>query len=82
MLHYVYRGQDLNNMIYAANKYDLPGLKDLLFFKMKTQKKFITYLLILGLKYQAGKLKKPVASLSISLPLCINLIVVQIPINL
>ena len=38
MLHYVYtgelkEGQDLNNMIYAADKYDLPGLKELLFLQ-------------------------------------------------
>ena len=42
MLNYVYTGElqvgldiDLNNMINAAEKYDLPGLKDLLFLKMK-----------------------------------------------
>ena len=66
MLHYVYtgelkEGQDLNNMIYAADKYDLPGLKDLLFLKMKAedvQEEFIPDLLILADKHQAGQLKK------------------------
>ena len=66
MLHYVYtgelkEGQDLNNMIYAADKYDLPGLKDLLFLKMKAedvQEEFIPDLLILADKHQAGHLKK------------------------
>ena len=66
MLHYVYTGElkedlDLNNMMYAADKYDLPGLKDLLFLKMKSediQEKFIPDLLILADKHQAGQLKK------------------------
>ena len=66
MLHYVYTGElkeglDLNNMMYAADKYDLPGLKDLLFLKMKSediQDKFIPDLLILAEKHQAGQLKK------------------------
>ena len=66
VLHYVYtgqlkEGQDLNNMIYAADKYDLPGLKDLLFLKMKAedvQEEFIPDLLILADKHQAGQLKK------------------------
>ena len=66
MLHYVYTGElkedlDLNNMMYAADKYDLPGLKDLLFLKMKSediQEKFIPDLLILAEKHQAGQLKK------------------------
>ena len=66
ILHYVYtvelkEGQDLNNMIYAADKYDLPGLKDLLFLKMKAedvQEEFIPDLLILADKHQAGQLKK------------------------
>ena len=66
MLHYVYTGElkeglDLFNMMYAADKYDLPGLKDLLFLKMKSediQDKFIPDLLILAEKHQAGQLKK------------------------
>ena len=66
MLHYLYTGElkeglDLNNMMYAADKYDLPGLKDLLFLKMKSediQDKFIPDLLILADKHQAGQLKK------------------------
>ena len=66
MLHYVYTGElkeglDLFNMMYAADKYDLPGLKDLLFLKMKSediQEKFIPDLLILAEKHQAGQLKK------------------------
>ena len=66
MLHYVYTGElkeglDLNNMIYAADKYDLPGLKELLFLKMKpedVQDKFIPDLLILADKHQAGQLKE------------------------
>ena len=66
MLHYLYTGElkeglDLNNMMYAADKYDLPGLKALLFLKMKSediQEKFIPDLLILAEKYQAGQLKK------------------------
>ena len=66
MLHYVYtgelkEGQDLNAMIYAADKYDLPGLKELLFLKMKpedVQEEFIPDLLILADKHQAGQLKK------------------------
>ena len=65
MLHYVYTGElkeglDLNSMIYAADKYDLPGLKELLFLKMKpedVQDKFIPDLLILADKHQAGQLK-------------------------
>ena len=66
MLHYVYtgelkEGQDLNNMIYAAEKYDLPGLRALLFLKMKSedvQEELIPDLLIIADKYQAGPLKK------------------------
>merc|ERR550519_2626976 len=66
MLHYVYTGElkeglDLNNMIYAADKYDLPGLRELLFLKMKpddVQDEFIPDLLILADKHQAGQLKK------------------------
>ena len=66
MLHYVYtgelkEGQDLNNMIYAADKYDLPGLKDLLFLKMKAedvQEEFIPDLLILADKYPSIQIKK------------------------
>ena len=66
MLHYVYTGElkeglDLNSMIYAADKYDLPGLKELLFLKMKpedVQDKFIPDLLILADKHQAGQLKE------------------------
>ena len=66
VLHYVYTGElkeglDLNNMIYAADKYDLPGLRDLLFLKMKSediQEEFIPDLLIIADKYQAGPLKK------------------------
>ena len=66
MLHYVYTGElkeglDLNNMIYAADKYDLPGLRDLLFLKMKSediQEEFIPDLLILADKYQASQIKK------------------------
>ena len=66
MLHYVYTGElkeglDLNSMIYAADKYNLPGLKELLFLKMKpedVQDKFIPDLLILADKHQAGQLKE------------------------
>ena len=66
VLHYVYTGElkeglDLNNMIYAADKYNLPGLRDLLFLKMKSediQEEFIPDLLIIADKYQAGPLKK------------------------
>ena len=66
VLHYVYTGElkeglDLNNMIYAADKYDLRGLKELLFLKMKSediQEEFIPDLLIIADKYQAGPLKK------------------------
>ena len=68
MLHYVYTGEmeegldiDLNKMIYAAEKYDLPGLMDLLFFKMKSddiQEEFIPDLLIIADKYQACRVKK------------------------
>ena len=48
-------------MIYAAEKYDLDGLKELLFLKMKSediQEEFIPDLLIIADKYQAGPLKK------------------------
>ena len=66
MLHYVYTGElkeglDLNNMIYAADKYDFPGLKELLFLKMKledVQEEFVPDLLIIADKHQAGQLKK------------------------
>ena len=66
VLTYVYtgeleEGQDLNNMIYAAEKYDLPGLKELLFLKIKSEdikEDFIPDLLIIADKYQAGQLKK------------------------
>ena len=66
VLHYVYtgeleEGQDLINMIYAAEKYDLPGLKELLFLKIKSEdikEEFIPDLLIIADKYQAGQLKK------------------------
>ena len=66
VLTYVYtgeveEGQDLNNMIYAAEKYDLPGLKELLFLKIKSEditEEFIPDLLIIADKYQAGQLKK------------------------
>ena len=65
VLTYVYtgeleEGQDLNNMIYAAEKYDLPGLKELLFLKIKSEditEEFIPDLLIIADKYQAGQLK-------------------------
>merc|ERR1711874_168080 len=66
MLHYVYTGklkerQDLNNMIYVADKYDLPGLKELLFLNMKLEDvhdEFVPDLLIIADKHQAGQLKK------------------------
>ena len=66
VLTYVYtgeleEGQDLINMIYAAEKYDLPGLKELLFLKIKSEdikEEFIPDLLIIADKYQAGQLKK------------------------
>ena len=68
MLHYIYTnaledGQDIdvNKMIYAAEKYDVGGLKDLLILKMKSediQDEFIPDLLILADKYQAGQLKE------------------------
>ena len=66
VLTYVYtgeleEGQDLNNMIYAADKYDLPGLKELLFLKIKSEditEEFIPDLLIIADKYEAGQLKK------------------------
>ena len=66
MLHYVYTGElkeglDLNSMIYAADKYDLPGLKELLFLKMKpedVQEEFIPDLLIIADKHQAGQVKE------------------------
>ena len=67
-LHYIYTGElecgkdiFLSKMIYAADKYDLPGLKGLLFLKMKSediQEEFIPDLLIIADKYQAGPLKK------------------------
>ena len=68
MLHYVYTGQledgkdlDVNKMIYAAEKYDLAGLKDLLILKMKSediQEEFIPDLLILADKYPSRQIKK------------------------
>ena len=54
-------GLDLNNMIYAAKKYDLSGLKELLFLKIKSEditEEFIPDLLIIADKYQAGQLKE------------------------
>ena len=68
VLHYIYTGElddekdlDINKMIYAAEKYDLDGLKELLFLKMKSediQEEFIPDLLILADKYQASQIKK------------------------
>ena len=66
VLTYVYTGEleeglDLNNMIYAADKYDLPRLKELLFLKIKSEditEEFIPDLLIIADKYQADHLKK------------------------
>ena len=68
VLHYIYTGEldddqdlDINKMIYAAEKYDLDGLKELLFLKMKSgdiQEEFIPDLLIIADKYQAEPLKK------------------------
>ena len=68
VLHYIYTGEldgekdlDINRMIYAAEKYDLDGLKELLFLKMKSediQEEFIPDLLILADKYQASQIKK------------------------
>ena len=68
MLHYIYTnvledGQDIdvNKMIYAAEKYDVGGLKDLLILKMKSediQEEFIPDLLILADKYPSRQIKK------------------------
>ena len=68
VLHYVYTGEletgqdlDINMMIYAADKYDLVGLKGLLFLKMKSENirdEFIPDLLIIADRYQADQMKK------------------------
>ena len=63
VLHYIYTGEldddqdlDINKMIYAAEKYDLDGLKELLFLKMKSEDiQFIPDLLILADKYKARR---------------------------
>ena len=68
MLHYVYTGEleverdlELQDVLNVADKYDLPGLKHLLFCKMKSEEikvEFIPDMLILADRFQAGQLKE------------------------
>ena len=68
MLYYVYTGEleagrdlEFQHVLNVAEKYDLPGLKQLLFCKMKSEdikEAFIPDLLILADRYQAGQLKE------------------------
>ena len=66
VLHYVYTNElensfNCDKMMYAADKYDLAGLKHLLFSKMKSEEipeGFIPDLLILADMYKASQLKE------------------------
>ena len=68
MLHYVYTGEleaekdlELQDVLNVADKYDLPGLKQLLYCKMKSEDikvEFIPDMLILADRFQAGPLKE------------------------
>ena len=68
MLHYVYTGDlqperdlELQDVLNVADKYDLPGLKQLLYCKMKSEDikvEFVPDMLILADRFQAGPLKE------------------------
>ena len=68
MLHYVYTGEleaerdlEFQDVLNVADKYDLPGLKQLLYCKMKSEDikvEFIPDMLILADRFQAGPLKE------------------------
>ena len=68
MLHYVYTGEleegkdlELQDVLNLADKYDLPGLKQLLYCKMKSEDikvEFLPDMLILADRFQAGPLKE------------------------
>ena len=83
MLRYVYTGElgagagqdlELQHLLNVAEKYHLPGLKELL-FRMKSEdikEEFIPDMLILADRYQAGQLKEFSACLA-GLRLCSSL---------